>query len=33
MARPHNPWEFVEWIVRIAVVIVRLIVELSKLHW
>jgi hypothetical protein len=36
MGRPHNqhnPWEWVSLILRIADEVVRLIEELSKLHW
>jgi hypothetical protein len=33
MARPRNPWEIVDWILRIAAEFVRLILEGSKLPW
>ena len=31
MARPRNPWEVAEWVIRIAAEVARLILELAKL--
>jgi hypothetical protein len=33
MAKPHNPWETVEWVVKIAAQVIRLIVELRGHRW
>jgi hypothetical protein len=33
VAKPHNPWDAVEWFVKIAAQIARVIIELRGHPW